>query len=235
MLIAYFDEVKHDRGRPFYWLGAILADANLIWKLERQVNDLSEKVFGSRELSKETEFHAADIFNGNNHCKGWELDRRLDAMKSITSLFGEAEGLARIYVKINIEQIKYGIDVEETAFMYLVERINTHLKHVKSPGMLIGDRESENVASIFATKLSRYKEWGTPWSYGGDIEYLLDTVHFTASHHSRMLQLADLHTYLRQFCAAGDHGKWHRKQLIEHVQSIPNCLSPVRYKEWPSG
>lgn len=233
MLIAYFDEVKHEKKRPFYWLGAVLADATSIWTLEKQVNDLSDEVFGTKALTKDTEFHAADIFNGNKHCKGWPWERRIDALKKLTTIFGTAEGLDLIYVKINVEQIKYAVDVETMAFIYLVERINTYLKVKKAPGLLIGDRENENVAAKFAGKLSHFKEWGTPWDYGGDIEYLLDTVHFTASHHSRMLQLADLHTYLRQFRAAGDHGQPRRKELIAHIATLPDCLSPAKYKEWP--
>ena len=43
MQVVYFDEVKYEKNRsPFYWLGAIVADAEQIQDLERQVNDLAE-------------------------------------------------------------------------------------------------------------------------------------------------------------------------------------------------
>lgn len=115
-----------------------------------------------------------------------------------------------------------------------MERVDSYLKSQSSKGLLIGDRENETVAGEFASMLSQYKSTGTKWSFGGEVQNLLDTVHFTHSHHSRMLQLADLHVYLRQFCAAGDYGKPTRLQVIEHIKTIPNCLSPSKYKEWPS-
>jgi hypothetical protein len=47
--VVYFDEVKYEKNRsPFYWLGAIVADAEQIQDLERQVNDLAEVIFGTR-------------------------------------------------------------------------------------------------------------------------------------------------------------------------------------------
>src|ERR1017187_359443 len=48
-LIRYFDEVKYHKGRqPYYWLGGITVDAELIKTLEEQLNSLAEEVFGVR-------------------------------------------------------------------------------------------------------------------------------------------------------------------------------------------
>ena len=78
MQAVYFDEVKYEKNRsPFYWLGAIVAGAEQIQDLERQVNDLAEGIFGARTLTKESEFHAADILSGNKQFKGWDASRRV--------------------------------------------------------------------------------------------------------------------------------------------------------------
>ncbi|WP_454056699.1 DUF3800 domain-containing protein [Cupriavidus sp. Marseille-Q8015] len=79
-----------------------------------------------------------------------------------------------------------------------------------------------------------YKSHGTQWASGEVIDHMLDPVHFTHSHHSRMLQLADLFIYMKQFVAAGDYGKPTRKEIIERAASISNCLAPVKYKTWPN-
>jgi hypothetical protein len=71
--------------------------------------------------------------------------------------------------------------------------------------MLIGDRENETVAGKFAEK-PFYRTDGTQYEFGQQLERLLDTVHFTHPHHSRMLQLADLHAWLWQLREAGDQG-----------------------------
>ena len=96
---------------------------------------------------------------------------------------------------------------------------------------LIGDRENETVPGKFAEKLSHYRTDVT--QYEQQLERLLDTVHFTHSHHSRMLQLADLQAWLRQLREAGNQGKWHCNQVLEHVSTIDDCLFAHRYKEWP--
>src|SRR5687767_13808848 len=70
----------------------------------------------------------------------------------------------------------------------------------KSMGMLIGDRESDLVSARCATALSAYRAAGTDFAFGRDIKNLVDSVHFTPSHLSRFLQLADVHVWLRQFC-----------------------------------
>lgn len=234
MLVAYFDEVKYQKGRsPFYWLGAVVAGAELIWKLEQDVNELAAEVFGTRALTRETEFHAAAIIGGNEHFKGWEFRKRIDLLKRLTSIFGSAEGLGKIYVKMDVEKM-LSSDVEGMAFMYLVERVDGYLSGQKLNGLLIGDRESESVAGKFAESLSQYRAEGTRFAFGTELKRLLDTVHFTHSHHSRMLQLADLHTWLRQFREAGDQGKWHRKEILEHMATIPNLLVPNKYKDWPT-
>jgi len=234
LLVAYFDEVKYQKGRsPFYWLCAVIASPELIWKLEDALNGVAEMVFGTRNLNHDTEFHAADILNGHDQFKGWDWAKRIDTLKHLISIFGTAEGLGKVYVKMDVEKMLSN-DVEGMAFMFLVERIDGYLHAQHLPGILIGDRENDLVAGLFAENLSRYRTSGTKYQFGKELKHLLDTVHFTHSHHSRMLQLADLHAWLRQLQAAGDFGKWHRKQIIDHVASIDGCLFANKYKEWPT-
>src|SRR5882757_2937814 len=114
MQVVYFDEVKHQKGRsPFYWLGAVVADAELIGSLERQANDLAEEIFGTRTLTKKTEFHAFDILSGRKHFEGWEWPERIDTLKKLITIFGTAQGLGKIYVKIDVAKTYSGADVED--------------------------------------------------------------------------------------------------------------------------
>ena len=234
MLLTYFDEVKYQAGRqPYYWLGAIIVDAQCIFELEAKVNALADEAFGTKVMSRETEFHASDLFNANAHFKGWSLDRRLHFLKELITIFGNAKTMSKVYVRLDPEKM-VSSEVEEIAFMFLVERVDGVLKSRRTPGMLIGDRESETIAGKFSEKLSNYRAHGTDFHYGKSLQHLLDTVHFTHSHHSRMLQMADLHVWLRQLEHIGDQGKWHRMQVIKHIQSIDFCLAPASYKKWPT-
>ncbi|MNV35481.1 hypothetical protein D3C71_1269290 [compost metagenome] len=235
MLIAYFDEVKYQKNRsPYYWLGAIVADSELIWKLEENVNALASEHFGTKELTKQTEFHATDILSGNGHFADVPFRERIELMTKLISIFGNADELGKIYVQIDPALMAEPDDIEGKAFMFLVERVDSYLLQMKQRGMLIGDHESEKVSGQFADSLSSYRAKGTKYDFGKSLKYLLDTVHFTRSHHSRMLQLADLYVWMRQFREAGANGKWHRQQILDHIASIDGCLRADRFKNWPT-
>lgn len=236
LLLAYVDEVKPNKDYRYYLLGAVVADASLVWTLEQHLNELSEKTFGTRDLKKETEFHAAHIWNGKAHYKGWDFKRRIDLIIELVKIFGSvANDLDKILVTIDLEKIvRDNVDYERYALMYLIEKLNDYLMAKKAPGLLIGDRENEELAGKNAESLSRYRNDGTDLHFGKSITHLLDTAHFTHSHHSRMLQIADLHTWLRQFIQHGDQGKPYRKAVIDCVRSYDGCMSLSKYKDWPT-
>ena len=50
-----------------------------------------------------------------------------------------------------------GSDVEGTAFMYFIERVDSCLRAQNTPGLLIGDREGQNISGKFAESLSGYR------------------------------------------------------------------------------
>jgi len=234
MLVAYFDEVKHHPpAQTCYWLGCLVVTPESLWQLEGQVAELAKDAFGSGTLSRDTEFHAADIFHQKHNCREWNLAKRLDVLKRLISILGSRDDVGRIYVRLHPDRM-VATDVEDKAFMFLVERVEGLLRARKSPGLLIGDRESEQISAVFAETLSRYRAGGTPYEFGTELTHLIDTVHFTASHHSRMLQLADLYVWVQQLCYVGDLGKWPRRQVIEHARSMPHLLVPNRYKVWPT-
>lgn len=163
MLITYFDEVKYQPTRqPYYWLaGVVVSDATLIY-LEEKVNVLSEQVFGTRELLKETEFHASDLLNGHEHFGGWSMERRLQVLKQFISIFGavERDRIGKIYCRIDVERMIKD-DPQDEAFMYFIERVDGYLRSKNEAGLLIGDRESDAVASEFSEQLSRFRLHGT--------------------------------------------------------------------------
>lgn len=65
MYIIYFDEVKNrPHKQRYYWLGALAIPHDLALDLETKVNDISNEVFGSPLLSKDTEFHGNEIICG---------------------------------------------------------------------------------------------------------------------------------------------------------------------------
>ena len=108
------------------------------------------------------------------------------------------------------------------------------LRANKSPGVLIGDRESDPVSGVFAETLSQFRETRTKYEFGMELTHLVDTVHFTDSHHSRMLQLADLYVWAMQFCTEGNNDSFPRSEIATFLREETRLLAPHRYKEWPT-
>ena len=234
MILVFFDESKNDPDYPHYHLGAVCVDESLVADIESRVNEIAVKSFGTSTLSMETEFHAAEIFHRKKNFKSWAVfERRISLLGDFIDVLS-LEGVARIDIQINCEKLHPGQVAEDIAFMFLCERANSYVRGKRALGMLIGDRESDHHAARFATTLSQYRANGTEFAFGQEIKNLVDSVHFTQSHLSRFLQLADVYTWLLQF-KNRHRGSTNFRHIAvfdlmkrEHVN-----LFPTKYKEWP--
>jgi hypothetical protein len=234
MILVFFDEAKNDPDYEHYHLGAICIDEAQLGDIEARINVLAKKAFGTALLGAATEFHAAEIYHRKKNFKSWEsFEQRLDLLAGFVDVLS-TEGLGRVDIQINCAKLHPGQVAEEIAFMFLCERVNAYVRGKKALGMLIGDRESDQHAARHAGTLSQYRANGTDFAYGHEITNLVDSVHFTHSHLSRFLQLADVYTWLLQFRNRHRGSENFRHQAVftllkrEHVN-----LFPSKYKEWP--
>jgi hypothetical protein len=72
--LIYFDESKNDDQYAHYHVGGVCIDEKDLIDIEKRVADLAEKAFGFSEPTRETELHAAEIWQGSKHFKGWRED-----------------------------------------------------------------------------------------------------------------------------------------------------------------
>jgi len=118
--------------------------------------------------------------------------------------------------------------------MFLCEKANALMSGLKDVGMLIGDRESTSIATRYAERLSNWRHTKTEYAWGKEIKSLIDTVHFTESHLSRMLQLADIHIWCRQFFALNYNSDNDiAKLMINEIKNSGDALFASTYKEYP--
>ena len=233
MFLIYFDEVKyHPPAQQNYRLGGIMVDARLVPELEQSVNELSKQCFGSARLSNETEFHAKDIFHGKANFKGREIAARMETLEKLAKIIDRHDEVSKIQIRLYPKRMVSG-KYEDHAFMHLVERTQMQLRSLNGIGMLIGDHERTRVSPA-TYELSRFRQDGTDYQYGRSIDRLIDTVHFSHSHHSRMLQLADVYMFAVQICASGNESGYTRSRFIKFVREETNLLAPHRYKDWPT-
>lgn len=234
MYLVYYDEVKYEKGKqPAHWFGGVAIHVDDIEKIENSLNELARSVFGNSLLSTDTEFHAKDIFHGKKNFKGRPFDQRLDILDQLLELTALREVHA-IYSRVEIDRVKYvasPAEGEEVTFMYFVEKVDAFLKQKKCFGMLIGDYDEPNIGPSVAN-LSKFRDQGTKFTHGRDITKLVDTVHFAKSHHSRLIQLADIDLYCRQFLHQ-DNSSNSRSALKEKIQKHGAGRFPRKYKDYP--
>ncbi len=235
MKIIYFDEVKYEANRQkYYWIGGVAIDAQNIPIIETKIDDLAEEYFGHRMLTRATEFHASDIHSGKHNFKHERnYSKRRNLLKALAEIISN-EMIGRICVRIEPDAMyKHITEIPSMAFMYFVEQVESYLNSSNEIGILIGDRESNEVTSTFAEALSRYRNEGTSYEYGKKLHRLVDTVHFTESHLCRLLQLADAFIWLYQFSATQVPNKY-SKDLHEYLRLNSKINNMERIKIFPT-
>lgn len=234
MHLIFFDESKNDDNYPSYHIGGIVIDDIHLLQVEKRINEAAKEIFGNSRLTRETEFHAVEVFHRKGNFKKWnEFDARLDVLRRLIGILN-LECIDLIDIKINDNRLHSSQSPEQIAFMFLCERANDLMKTKKSLGMLIGDRENDKSAAKYAGSLSDYKARGTGFEFGREITHLVDSVHFTQSHLSRFLQLADVYTWLLQFKSRNRRSKNQRHMaLFDLLRRDDVDLFPAKYKTWP--
>ena len=231
MHLLYYDEVKYDPPeQKSFWLGGICIHHADVAAVESEINKVSEAAFGSPLLSKETEFHGIEICRGNGLFRGKKIEERTGVLKSLLDIAG-SEKIIRVKIKINPDNIKYSSkSPEEIGFMYLIEQAEKLFREHESIGMLFGDYDEPAIGKSVAS-LSQFRKGGTNWARGQDIENIIDTVHFAKSHHSRLIQLADVFLYCLQFNEQENTAPW--RAAFQEVISGSKILECQRAREWP--
>lgn len=235
MLLTYFDEVKPaPPDQPYFWLGGLMVDDRIVPQIEDEMNTLAATLFGKGTgLTPKTEFHAVDIVHGHGNFERFRNPvERFELMKQLVRIYAKPDGVYRVASRIEIDKLYGGVDAQEKAMLFLVERVDGFAKGRDMNALLIGDFETAGLVDAAVQSLAVFRENGTPYAFGKDIEHLIDTVHFARSHHSRLLQLADIYLWTEQL----RHRKGAPNELKADLLKFTNDLGtslPNTYKHWP--
>ncbi len=234
MLLIFFDEVKPQPDYPHYHIGAVCIDEENVSLIEQELEALANQVFDDAQLSPMTEFHAVDIYHRKKGFRGMvDVAERISIIERLLQILSKDE-VGLIDIQINTDKLAPRQSPEEISFMFLCERANDFVRSKQTLGMLIGDRENDSQSERFSVCLSGYRAKGTDFAFGRDIENLFESVHFTHSHLSRFLQLADMYAWILQFLNRNRHSTEFRHQAILDVLKKDEInLFPSKYKEWP--
>ena len=232
MHLVYLDEVKHNPpAEPFYWLCGLAFPEQAILDVDRRLCAIAGDYFDTAILSKATEFHAVDIVHGKGAYKRHDLHGRLTLYRALIDTIDECPDLKRIEICVAPARMRTP-DHAGMALMFFVEKVNALMQSLGSIALLIADHDAEMVSDN-VTSLSAWKQRGTDYQFGTAINFVVDTIHHTHSHHSRLIQLADVYTYTVALASKGDQ-PYAQGEIVNYARSKANFLFPSKYKFWPS-
>lgn len=199
MKLIYFDESKADNINPCFFIGGILIDYKYLTHIEDSLIKLQHSYFGNNKLTKETELHGENVFQGNGVFRGKEISERIRLFGSIADIAANFEIPIRV-TRINVHKHKkqYISPMPEYSLglMLTMERFCNYLKNENNIGLMFGDEEHKEINSSIE-RFNHYKIQGkTDLFYGKSIKELKDTIYFSKSHYSRFIQMTDMLLYM---------------------------------------
>jgi len=236
MLLIFFDEVKTQPHYPIYHIGGVCIDEPHLVEIEAEIAAIAQDVFGTTRLSKKTELHMQQIYARSGEFGTMNnFEDRVRIIERFMRILSRPE-VKLIDVQIDSLHPKASARPAEIAFMFFCERADQYAASEDKLAMLIGDRESDKIAERSSVSLSNYRIFGTEFQFGRKkITNLFESVHFTHSHLSRFLQLADAYTWIRQFVGNNSNSENARHRAILDLLKVEeNKMYAAKYKHWPT-
>lgn len=234
MQLIYLDE-SECRQYDKYFVGALMATEDVVHDMVGELDDLGETIASSFPVNERAEFHAYDIMARRGD---WaNMGNMRDACNAIL------EDVVRVVTSYDIEICVRGVDTDGLAQRYvspepahsvclehILQRIHPPLKKNSDFGLLIADEHK--LATVLRDQLRTWKVFGTRSAYmKTQTTRMLDTIQFTPSNESRMLQAIDvvLYFYQRRYFNGGKEragGTVHAKEKAL-IDSLEQMIDPV--------
>lgn len=200
MLLTYLDE-SYTKER--YFIGALLVPDSEARSLTKALDDVVEKAsssYGSRVVRSEAELHGYDLVNAKADWVGLASQ-----VRSRIGIYNEAmQAIADHDVRVIVRSVDIpGLDARHpnghdhphsVVLTHLIERVDEYAEKVDDRALLIAD-EVDGQAD-YRRDLWNYQRLWT-WGYRSrQITRVVDTLHFAPSTSSRLVQAADLVTFM---------------------------------------
>jgi hypothetical protein len=199
--LIYVDESgntgsKRDPNQPIHMIGAVIVDEADVRPIEDALTALGDKCRLTSSFDRTFEFHAYDLCYGRGHFAQMSWPARLALLHELIAVL-EKNNCTIAFTAVDKIKSPSTKSPYELAFMFLVERLEDHLKAQDQRGLIVAD-ENKEVERDVIRNFARYKIANTGWGYRPTkIERLIDSVHFVRSEDNHLIQMADLVAYLQ--------------------------------------
>jgi hypothetical protein len=191
MLLAYVDE-SYDDSR--YWIAACLVRGDAIAPLTAQLDG----IVSAAGLDPAAELHGREMFRGE---APWNIDvtRRIEAYRAAFAAIA-AHDVEVIIRGVDIPRLearyRYPREPHSIVLEHLLERIQERNRAAFRGGPVLVIADDIKTASVHRRDLWTFQRHATTGYRSSQLTDIVDTIHFTPSHSSRLLQAADLVAYL---------------------------------------
>jgi hypothetical protein len=198
--VIYIDEAGSSKEEPvFTWASIVIKDS--IWlKIERDATKIVETMVPEK-LRPEFEFHAYDIFSGNNRWADWRnrdgKALRFHILKEFVSLIPKYSLTVTECSWLKSQESRpdeiIGM-LQGMAFSICIDFVERWFgQHAKRDvGMLIADEQGRpHDESLYKLEIRRSRKFGRFMGILSQLQHIVDTIHFASSQKSIGLQLAD--------------------------------------------
>jgi Protein of unknown function (DUF3800) len=198
--LAYIDE---SYTRDFYFIGAVVVDDVSAPALERALDEVAARARSAYlpDVAAPVELHGNPLFQGS---KEWApVKRQIRALISVYEQAMKAIGSQDLHIFLR------GLDCQRHRARYAVPRPehSVVLQHMLERLDEFGQELGEQILVIaddiddpdrHRMNLHDFRLTGTPGYRSSRLPNILDTLHFAPSRHSRLIQAADLVTFLHR-------------------------------------
>ncbi|WHP16018.1 DUF3800 domain-containing protein [Cellulomonas sp. ES6] len=196
LLLAYVDE-SYTAER--FYLGAVLVDGEAAARIEAGFDAIVGDYCGRFGLSPAAEMHANPLFQGKGEWRDVPTRARINVYARAMQVLGSSGAqvvLRGMNVRRQRERYVNPHPPHEVVLGHLLERVDERAEVSGAHALVLAD-EVHN-SDRHRTNFREFRVGGTPGYRSTTLHRLIDTIHFAPSEHSRLLQAADLVTFLHR-------------------------------------
>ena len=195
MLLAYVDESFN---KKYFFMTALIATPDQVRDLTTALDEYVKTLAANHAtLASRAELHGYEVFHGK---EGWSSlfpRQRVQVFLEVFRLIA-ASGV-RIAIRgldIPAQEARYSNPYPPYSVVLtkILEKVQTVASAEDELALVICDEYHED--DRHRRLLASYREWRTPTSTPMKLDRILDTIHFTPSHESRMIQASDLIAFI---------------------------------------
>lgn len=199
MLLAYLDESYDDAE---YWLTALIVPSHSALQLQKDLDSVVEEAtYSGYRVPFNAELHGYPLVHGKDDWKPMAhmIRARIGIYSKALQAIADCDGAEIAMRGINIERHKerygdFAYHPHRVALDYMAQSLNGWAKGHNTHFLAIADEIDQ--ADTLRASYWNIQRYGTMSRWTGRADRAVDALHFAPSKHSRLLQAADLVSYL---------------------------------------